>query len=251
MSAATLEDLSRYLASGPDAQLPGLSYYRADLRDADLSSTSIACLSLRGAILDGADLRNASLSHVDLSDASLNGARLAGAAMHMVSARGASLRSADARGSFWDIADLTGANLTDLDGRETVFRTCVLERADFDRADLSGGRIDHCTCTEARFCDVQWTGVSTPGSRFRGADLTGGRNFARCRELVAWLLDPFVDEGPEAAGLVGAVAVDAGRCYPEWATYLAEHPEYAAAAAALFAHYPLSGISEELGLPTG
>ena len=248
MRAATLEDLTRHLASGPDAQLPGLSYFGTDLRSADLSGSFIACVSLRGALLDGADLRGVSLSHVDISGASLHGAKLAGATLHMVSARGTSLRSADARGSHWDIADLSDADLSDLDGREAVFRTCVLERAGFERADLAGGRVDHCTCTDARFRDVRWTGVNTCGSRFRGADLTGGRNFARCRELVVQLLDPFVDEGPEAAGLVGSVAVDTGRCYPEWASYLAQHPEHAARAAALFARYPLSGISEHLGL---
>lgn len=246
MGAATLHDLRTRLDAAPG--IPALAFHGADLRGADLRGANLSCLSLRGVLLDDADLRGASLSHVDLSNASLIRARLAGATLQMVSLAGASLRGIAANESRWDVADLSAADFTDGDVREAVFRGCLLERATADRMDLSGGRLDFCNCTDASFREVRWQGASTGGSRFRGADLAGGRRFFQCRELVAHVLDPLVDAGPEEAAVVGAVAVDGNQCYPEWAAYLAGRPDHRARATDVFGRYPDSGIAEALRL---
>ena len=246
MNITSLNDLYAQLDSDPDRGLPGIRFHGADMREADLRGRHIACLSLRAAILDGADLRGVSLSHVDLSGASLDGTQLADARLQMVSVRGVSLCRTVAPRTYWDVVDLTGANLADSDFRNAVFRTCVMERARFDGASLTEGRLDKCTCTDASFRYVNWKGATTCGSRFRDADLEGARDFFQCRELVTKILAPLIDEGFDVAQLVGAVALDESRCYPEWSAFLAANSRYRALSAALFARYPDSGIAEAL-----
>jgi uncharacterized protein YjbI with pentapeptide repeats len=77
-------------------QLQGISLWRADLREADLS-----CANLQGADLDHARLRGARLRHANMVATSLWQANL----------RDADLSHADLRSAKLDHADLSGANL--------------------------------------------------------------------------------------------------------------------------------------------
>jgi hypothetical protein len=83
------------------------------------------------------------------------------------------------------------------------------------------------------------------GSRFRLARLTGARDFAICRELVAEALRVRVDDDPERLALVGAVLAD-GRCYREWRDWLEGRPDLLSAALEIFEGHPDSGCREAL-----
>jgi len=82
------------------------SFYRANLRGADLRGANLRGADLRGANLRGANLIGANLRGANLIGANLRGANLIGADLRGADLIGANLRGADLRG-----ADLIGANL--------------------------------------------------------------------------------------------------------------------------------------------
>jgi uncharacterized protein YjbI with pentapeptide repeats len=241
-------DLRRHLDDDPDARLPGIRFYGADMRGADLADARIACLSLRGAVLDGANLAGATLQHVDLTGASLAGASLAGATLRLVSANGTGLRGADLTRAYLDVADLTGADMREANLRDAALHGCLLNRARLDAADLTRTVLAECACAGASFRGARFRGANTACSRFAGADLDGAHDLARCRELVAEILRTLAEEldDPEAVKLVGAVSAGERWCYSEWAGLLAGAPEHREIALRFLEKYPDSGIATAL-----
>jgi uncharacterized protein YjbI with pentapeptide repeats len=236
-----MDGLSNLLARrriGPDGG--------ADLRGADLSEARLTCISLRGAMLDDANLTGAHLSHVDLSGASLRGACLERTTFHQVSLVQASLAGAHANASVWRHADLTVADCTGLELREALMGTCLFERADLTDADLSLIRLIDCTCTEATFRGTTFNEANTAGSRFARAQFAGARQFFRCREIVVEILSREIGDDLERAKLVGALAMHADWCYPEWAQILTLQPHYRQVAVEIFRQYPESGFLQAL-----
>jgi uncharacterized protein YjbI with pentapeptide repeats len=104
------------------AQLPGVSLWSADLREADLSHAN-----LQGADMAHARLRGANLRHAKMEAASLWQANL----------RGADLSYAGLQRAKLDHADLSDANLSNAD----------LTGASLWGAQLSGARLEHAIGT--------------------------------------------------------------------------------------------------------
>jgi len=111
-----------------DADLTGTSLSGAVLNGVELRGTTLSNANLRGAALDTADLRGADLSGANLSRANLVGAALSGlgstglplyppvdrtryADLSYANLKGAILVGADLTGAHLDRADLTGADL--------------------------------------------------------------------------------------------------------------------------------------------
>jgi hypothetical protein len=88
---------------------------RANLRDADLTTTCLAGANLRSADLAGANLAGANLTGAYLRGAYLRGADLAGADLRGADLAGADLRDADLAGAYLRDADLRDADLRDAD----------------------------------------------------------------------------------------------------------------------------------------
>jgi len=89
----------------------GKSFYRADLRSANLSSANLSSANLSSANLSSADLCSANLNYADLCSANLNSADLRYANLSFANLSFANLNSADLRYANLNYADLRYANL--------------------------------------------------------------------------------------------------------------------------------------------
>jgi hypothetical protein len=239
-------DMVRLLVDAAAGGGSAAAFHRADLRGLDLAGRSLACLSLRGAVLDGADLSGASLEHVDLLGASLRGVDLRRASLSCVGARGACFADARLDEAFAEHVDLTGADLSRASLRNALLRVCTLTRADLGGVDLTEGRLVGCECTDTGFRDALFEEASATDSTFDRAEFAGAKRFFLCREIVVELLKRELGDDLERTMLVGALAIERGWCYAEWARILAERPGARRAAVEAFRRYPASGCAEAL-----
>ena len=114
-------------------------FYRADLRETNLSRAIAP-----GANLRGADMRNANLSGANFDRATLSEANLSGADLTNVNLDRANLDRANLTG-----ADLTGASFNGTNLSRTNLSSCTLNGADFYEAilnDVVTGEADFRNC---------------------------------------------------------------------------------------------------------
>lgn len=176
-----------------NANWPGISLTRMDLRNADLSGAD-----LREANLDSADAWGVKLAQSKLTGASMEGlyaqeANLSGADCSYVRASWALLRGAECQGASFEGAMLLGASLGDarLCGarftRGNLARAELvgadIEGADFSQADFESAALQGLVLRLAEFrrcsfhrailrgCDLE--GMDLPGVNFSRADLKG------------------------------------------------------------------------------
>jgi uncharacterized protein YjbI with pentapeptide repeats len=150
------ELLTRYAAG--ERNFDGANLTGANLRQADLRSTSLV-----GADLTGANLRHATLYAANLCDALFGGADLGGARLC-----GASIRRAKLSGARLSHANFLQAELATADLSHTDLSGADLTRAGLVGADLSGADL---AGAELRNTDL--TGAKLGGADLRGAMLLG------------------------------------------------------------------------------
>jgi uncharacterized protein YjbI with pentapeptide repeats len=153
-----------YQDPGPRKNLYGQDYAGRDLR--------------------GQDLTEANLKDANLAGANLTGAKLAGANLDGAVLCGADLTEADLTG-----ANLTLANLTSARALKATFRAAKLDRAFFQKADLTGAifrgaKGDFVFFPEAELGGVDGRELSLlrsfgKGAKLAGADLSGA-SLVRC-----------------------------------------------------------------------
>ena len=137
--------------------LKGADLEGADLSDADLRGTNFENANLRKANLMGANLTRACLRKTDLTGARLDMAILIRADLTEACFSGANLYHSVLKGANIENADFTGASLQ----LAYLYGAKSAETANFERADLSGAR-------------VNFTGLDT---RELGAGAKGGSRY--------------------------------------------------------------------------
>jgi uncharacterized protein YjbI with pentapeptide repeats len=148
-----------------------ISLRRRDLRDSNLSRSTLAHADFRLAYLQGANLEDANLQGANFQDADLQGAMffdsfgadLRDAHLPGVNLQGASLIVANLQG-----ADLTGASLQGAH----LFRA-DLQGADLTNADLRNANLDLANLQGATLTGANLQGADLGRAKLQGADLTG------------------------------------------------------------------------------
>jgi len=172
----------------PGCDLTGLSFKRRDLAGANLAGANLENASfyravLREADLSGANLTRANFNRADLTLAILAGARMDGAMLYMAAAPRADFSDASMIEAMMGRADLT---LTTFGGANLEFAD--LGRARLTNADLAGINLDSALMDQTVLIRADLTGVSAQfaymveanlryaklaGARLQQADLTG------------------------------------------------------------------------------
>jgi hypothetical protein len=101
LSSTRLEGLDLRGVQLPFADLSGCYGREQDLRGANLASSLLVDSDFEGANFDGADLRGADLSRAELRRCSFRGANLRGADLEKADLSGADLEKADVEGARW------------------------------------------------------------------------------------------------------------------------------------------------------
>lgn len=218
----------------------------ADLSGSDLSGLTLSGVSLVGARLDGADLAGTKLRHVDLTDASCARARLDGASLTFVHARGASWVGSSATDSWWEHCDLGGGDFTDVGLRAATIRSCSLDRARVDNADLARATVTLCNAEGSSFQGAHFMWANTVGTSFLDADFTDAEKFFLCREIIAEIARREAGDDPDLQGIVGMILHARKVCFPEWKAFLEERPSVRDRAYDVFGRYAKSGFNEAL-----
>jgi uncharacterized protein YjbI with pentapeptide repeats len=164
-----------------------------DLREADLSGSSLWCASLRFVKLDGACLDNTILVKTDLSNASLKAvnatnAKFSEANLFHANLEGAILQDADfshanLSSAFFNGATLDGANLAFATADEVIgqsasckgtnFQRASLSKSDFLKSDLSESLLGWSNLFGAKLYSVNLRNADLRWAILKRADLEG------------------------------------------------------------------------------
>jgi hypothetical protein len=142
--------------------------------------------------------------------------------------------------------DLSGSNLSGADLYGAMMRGCLLERARLEGANLSRSKLIYSNCSDTNFRNARFMWANTIGSTFEGADFSGAKKFFLCREILVEILKREMGNDFERVKLVGAIAVGARWCYPEWKQLLESQPQYRDLALEILQRYPDSGFNHAL-----
>ena len=168
-------NLSRTKLNG--ANLSGADLSWADLGSADLSDTRLVRTDLRGADLSGADLSSAYLIEANLGGAEMRGANLDGARLTRADLHTANLTEANVTGGNVREANLTDAILSKANLSGAILSKAILSNANLSGADLGEANLDGANLNGANLRNVNLNRANLSGdlswADLRGADLRG------------------------------------------------------------------------------
>ena len=127
----------------PQANFAFMTFFRANLRGADLQLAHLEEANLPGADLQGAQLQEAQLQEAQLQEAQLQGADLREAQLQGADLRDAQLQGADLRDAQLQGADLRKANLQGANLHMANLEGADLQWADLQWADLHGAYLQN------------------------------------------------------------------------------------------------------------
>lgn len=228
LNQANLRYAEAYAAFLPDAHLwnanlEGIYFSLADLRDADLSKADLRFANLDSARLSGAnldhssldrvsaaraDFRNANLSYVTFYDASLVDALFDSASLYSARLAGASLIRAHLEKTDLRDADLTAADLSHADLAQAYLWSAKLVNANlagaklqsaiFIDADLSGADLRGAAFQGTVLNDANFVGALLDGADLRGALGIGPAQICSAKSRSGALLDDWLAESVAA-----------------------------------------------------
>ncbi len=155
------ELLERYAAGERD-------FWKAKLKDANLTEVNLQGAILASADLTRANLRTVGLAGANLQSAELYGADLAGANLYDANLEAARLWDADLTG-----ASLQGSNLSIADLRNAILSGTRLHGANVSSAMLSMADLSGALLTGANLKDANLRGANLEGADLEGANLNG------------------------------------------------------------------------------
>lgn len=173
---------------GPGGRLHQEQLDGADLREVDLSRTTLERVSLKGADLRGARLCGATLVDVDLTNAKLDGADLSGARLEKVA--------------------LDDATMDDLDLRGAVLERCSLDRVRAQGLRAAGVELSKVSLAEIEIEGAVLDGATLSDVALRGAVLRGLSGIGLHAADGAWLKARLVDCDLAGASIEDAVLQD-------------------------------------------
>ena len=167
---------------------------RAEVEAALATGESLARRDLTGADLKGlrfaeADLREALLEGADLSDCDFTGADLAGAVLTRANVKGARFEDTKLVGANLGFTEASGVRFAGANLRDAVLYKARLDGAQLAGADLTGAEFFETQVLGADFTDadareVQFFELDLTETRFTGAQL-GGATFLQCKGALA------------------------------------------------------------------
>ena len=175
LSSSYLNDAHFYRADLREADLsrslaPGANLRGADLRSANLSGINMDRATLSEANLSGADLTNANLDRANLDRANLTGANLAGASLN-----GANLSRTNLSGATLNEADFYEAILNDVGANAADFHHCIIGYTVFQNCALNAAvgldSIRHDAPSTIGLDTLLRSGGALPQSFFLGSGL--------------------------------------------------------------------------------
>jgi uncharacterized protein YjbI with pentapeptide repeats len=154
----------------------GLESQRDDLRRA---GAIVTAEDFAAAIESGRDFSDSILRHAKLQGVRLTGAKLAGADLHSANLDDSQLDGADlrrvhlyfatAKGARFDRADLSGAKVNNMSAAGASFVGAKLVNTSLAGADLSGADLRNADFTGANLSSVDLTGANLTGAIIDGA----------------------------------------------------------------------------------
>ena len=167
----------------PDTVYPDrVDLYRANLKNVDLSGSTLNRVYMTGAILDGANLsraifKNGFLNDIFLRRANLTGTDFTGSRLLEATMNNAILidtifDSAQLIGSAFNDTTLNSVSFINADVSISIFINAILERIDFRNAQLGIVNFSRATLTYVSFVNANLKGADFSGSNLRHVDFT-------------------------------------------------------------------------------